>query len=349
VDRCENYEWGGIDMKKIMKRIFLGLLGLIVVIIMGLFINNRIMGAKYSKVSTNSAILSDAEIEAVNHVYTFLNDKGEEIFPGFNGKDIDLIIYNDSYEFLLSNNENDKQWEPIGKNDELNKNIYRINANNPQAFAVYVNDRWVGSMSTINSFNKGFAKNTGYLFPPQIVMLDEQHYTGVVIHEMLHAFQGKNNDLRVRNAKSLDGISSNYYDDNKFNKLIIEEGYYLEHAIKATNKETIIEYAKGFIDTRQNRRIECNMSKIEIENETDFEWLEGLARYAEYKSSTDSKSLVRKNMDKIEQKVKSKQDDRYYTFGMAEALVLDKLQKDWKDEMFDKNFSLEKKIEQLVK
>ena len=349
MDRCENYVWGGIDMKKIMKRILLGLLGFIVVIIMGLFINNRIMAAKYSKVSTEAANLSDAEIEAVNQVYTFLNDKGEEIFPGFNGKDIDLIIYNNSYEFLICNNGNDNQWDNIGRNVELNKNIYRRNAINPQAFAVYVDDRWVASMSTINSFNKSFTKNTGYLFPPQIVMLDEQHYTGVVIHEMLHAFQGKNNDLRVTNTKSLDGICSNYYDDDKFNKLMIEEGYYLEHAINATNKETIIEYAKGFINTRKKRRIECNMSKTEIENETDFEWLEGLARYAEYKSSTDSKSLVRKNMDKIEQKVKIKQDDRYYALGMAEALVLDKLQKDWKDEVFDKNFSLEKKIEQLVK
>lgn len=334
-------------MKKVMKKILLVLLGLIVVIIMGLFINNRVMAVKYSKVSTNALNLSDVEIEAVNKVYTFLKDKGEEIFPGFNGKDIDLIIYNDSYEFLICNNENDNQWEHIGKNDELNKNIYRRNANNPQAFAAYVGDRWVGSMSTINGSNKFLTENTGYLFPTQLVMLDKHHYTGVVIHEMLHAFQGKNNDLRLTNTKH--DVCTNYYDDNKFNKLIIEEGYYLEHAINATNKETIIKYAKGFIDTRQKRRIECNMSNKEIEHETDFEWLEGLARYAEYKSSTDSKSLLRKNMDKIEQKVKNHDDDRYYVLGMAEALVLDKLQKDWKNEMFDKDFSLEKKIEQLVK
>lgn len=333
-------------IKKIVKIIFLGFLGLVVVSIIVLLINSRIIAAKYSKVSTNAAILNGVEIAAVNQVYTFLNDNGEEIFPGFNGKDIDLIIYNDSYEFLLCNNENDNQWDPIGKNDELNKNIYRRNAYHPQAFAVYVDDRWVGSMSTLNSFNKSFTKKTGYLFPPQIVMLDEQHYKGVVIHEMVHAFQGKNNDSRLRNTKH--GVCSNYYDDNDFNKLIVEEGYYLEHAMNATNKETIIEYAKGFIDTRQKRRIECNMSKKEIENETDFEWLEGLARYAEYKSSTDSKSLLRKNMDKIEQKVKNRDDDRYYVLGMAEALVLDKLQEGWKDEMFDKDFSLERKIEQLA-
>jgi hypothetical protein len=46
-------------------------------------------------------------------------------------------------------------------------------------------------------------------------------------------------------------------------------------------------------------------------------------------------------MDKIEQKVKNRDDDRYYVLGMAEALVLDKLQEDWKDEMFDKDFSLD--------
>ncbi len=338
-------------MKRIMKIVkgaFLGFIGFVLVISIVLFINNRIMEIKYSKVSTNVMNLSDAEIETVNQVYTFLSDNGETIFPGFNGKDIDLIIYNDSYEFLICDNEDDYQWEHIEKNDELNKNIYKRNANDPQAFAVYLNDRWVGSMSTKNRYNKFITKNTGYLFPPQLVMLDEQHYIGTIIHEIVHAFQGNNNDLRVRNAKSIQMLCSNYYDDNKFNELIIEEAYYLEQAINATNKKDAIEYAKGFIETRQKRRIECNMNNKEVKNEIEFEWLEGLARYAEYKSSANSKSLLRKNMDKIEQKVKIHSDDRYYTLGMAEALVLDKLQKNWKNEMFDKDFSLEKKIEQLT-
>lgn len=76
-------------------------------------------------------------------------------------------------------------------------------------------------------------------------------------------------------------------------------------------------YTKKFLEIREKRRIECKMSMTEIQNEVDFEWLERLARYAEYKASTNSNSLVAKNLLDIDQKVKIKGDDRYYTLGMA--------------------------------
>lgn len=58
---------------------------------------------------------------------------------------------------------------------------------------------------------------------------------------------------------------------------------------------------------------------------------------------------LNKNKLKIGEGYRARRSNRkIYILGMAEALVLDKLQKNWKDEMFNKDFSLEKKIEQLT-
>jgi hypothetical protein len=51
--------------------------------------------------------------------------------------------------------------------------------------------------------------------------------------------------------------------------------------------------------------------------------------------------MVAKNLLDIDQKVKVKGDERYYTLGMAQALILDKLHKDWKDYVFTDDFSME--------
>jgi hypothetical protein len=130
--------------------------------------------------------------------------------------------------------------------------------------------------------------------------------------------------------------------------LITKEAYNLEQASKASKREDVLAYSKKFLEIREKRRIECKMSAAEIKNEMDFEWLEGLARYAEYKASTNSNSLVVKNLLNIDQKVKEKNDDRYYTLGMAQALILDKLQKDWKNDLFTDNFSLEDYLKKII-
>lgn len=335
--------------KLVFKRIFVVFFCSIFIVLMSLIINNRIVTWKYSQLSTDGTKLSNDELEKINRIYSYLNENGEEIFSELNGNDIDLIIFNDKYEFLFSNQEEGAPWEYLEKNGIINKKIYRKSSNNPQAFAVYLGDRWVGSMSTMNTFHKRMASEIALIFPPQFISIDDSEYMGTVIHEMVHAIQGRFNHARILKSKSLHSICSIYYEDDRFNELITKEGFYLEQAIKASDKETTLENANKFLETRTKRRSECSMSQKEIDTEIDFEWLEGLARYAEYKASADSKSLVRKNMDKIEQKVRLRNDDRYYALGMAEALLLDKLQVDWKDKIYNNDFSLEDFIRKASK
>ena len=329
-----------IKKHKILKRITISIFGLILLGILGLIVNNRVFAVKYNKLSTDGDTLTSSEVLVVKGVYDYLNAYGDDIFKGFNGN-TDLIIYNDKYEFLICDNNSDAVWELIDNNTVLNKRIYRRNAENPQAFAVSVNDKWVGSMSTKNTFNKTMANSVPVFFPIQVMTMDDELNKAVVIHEMVHAFQANNNSERFGRIKNLHSICENYYDDESFNEMIVQEASYLEEAISAEKIEDVIEYAKKFLETRDRRRAECKMSTAEIQDEVNFEWLEGLARYAEYKASADSKSLVARNLQDIDQKVKIKADDRYYTLGMAQALVLDKLQEDWKKDLFTGYISME--------
>ena len=324
----------------IIKRIPKYFLGFILVLILGLIVNNRLCAIKYSKFDTNGGILTTAEISAVKSVYEYLANYGDDIFKGLK-ESIDLIIFNDSYEFLICDNELVPGWNYICNNGDLNQKIYRRNADNPQAFAVLVGEKWIGSMGTKNKLNKYITNSVPLFFPPQIMITDDEHYQAMIIHEMVHAYEANNNNARFTKIRTLHDICNNYYDHKAFNEMITKEAYYLEQAILAEKHEDVLAYAKKFLEIRERRRTECKMSMTEIQSEVGFEWLEGLARYAEYKASINSDSLVVKKFLDIDQKVKVKGDDRYYTLGMAQALVLDKLQTYWKNEVFDDDFSME--------
>lgn len=335
-------------MRKIVFRICLVFVIFILITLIGLLINHAVFDYQYSQMDTKAERLSDTEILQIQSVYDYLLESGKDIFPGFDGTTIDLIIFNDQYEFLICEKADASEWINIGYNDILKKNIYRRPANDPQAFAVYTADRWVGSMATQNTFNRSIymtmkeqAGIFGYLIPPQIFHADAAYYKGTVIHEMLHAFQAQENQVRVDSAASAHDISSDYYDNERFESLIRSEGEYLQKALDAESREETLRYVALFLDARETRRTECGLTSDEISMEREFEWLEGMARYAEYQSSKDSKSIIRSSLGKIIDKVKVKSDDRYYSLGLAEGLILDKLGVDWKDSAFSGEFVFE--------
>jgi hypothetical protein len=342
-------------MKKIVLRIFLVFISLIVIVVIGLLVNHAIFEYKYSQMDTRAENLSKTEIQQIKSVYDYLLTHGTDIYPGFDGKSIDLIIYNDAYEFLICDTTDAEEWVFIEYSDVLGKNIYRRAAVEPQAFAVYTADRWVGSMATQNSFNRSIfhtmteqAGAFGYLIPPQVFNADPEYYTGLIVHEMLHAYQSQINEDRVKADETIHDVSSNYFENERFESLIQSEGAYLQKALDADSKEDILRYVSLFLDTRKSRRAECLLTSAEIRGEREFEWLEGMARYAEYQSSKESNSIIRSSLDNIAEKVKMQSDDRYYSLGLAEGLILDKLGVDWKSIAFSDDFVFEDALEQAV-
>jgi hypothetical protein len=140
---------------------------------------------------------------------------------------------------------------------------------------------------------------------------------------------------------SIGDINRKYTGEAVFEDLIQKEGDYLQLALDAGQPDEIIKYARLFLDTRTERRAACGMSAADIHDEEEYEWLEGMARYAEYMSSSGSSCLMRKNLGNIAQKAGSQSDDRYYAMGMAQAMLLDKLDSGWKNTAFSDTFTFE--------
>jgi hypothetical protein len=331
-------------MKKFFKIVGIILLS-IVFIICGLIVNNRVYYAIYSKAEVDLNYLTDDEVKSVASVFEYLSQHGDAIFDGFSETN-ELLIYNRKYEFLISGDVYGNGWENLCFNERLNKNIYRRLANNSQAFAVKIEDHWVGSFCTFNYFHVKFLETVPFIVPPQFFSHDEISYKSVFIHEMAHAFQGNRDYERLDKASHLDPVIDRFFDNNNFNSSLKQEGKILDEAIKLTDKNEITQKVKEFLITREARRNKLNMTSDDISNEKEFELLEGLGRYAEFIASQGSKSIYLSNLNKISQKNGS---DWYYVSGFSQIILLKNLDiPDWQQKLFYDNYSLEDLLREYV-
>lgn len=338
--------------KKILKRLIGILIVLAVLSIVGLIVNNRICLLLAKQRDTKRDTLLQTDLERVHNVFNMLENSGNSIFEGFDGTQMSLIIYNEKYEFLFyefePDNGTDKEWEYIGKDERSNRNIFRRQAKNPQAFAVKVADKWVGSFPAPDAYNVQLIEQIPICFPPQLLSLDEGDYCAAVIHEMAHAYQGHYNDKRVDEAEHVKHVCSSYYGNSRFNELIEKEASYLKAAINEQDDFKYRENVKNFLNIRQQRRDECGMTDEEIQAECEIEWLEGIARYAEYCISEDLKGKNAAGMTDILSKVRVKGDERYYALGMAQFMIIKKAGVTYEKRIFTENISLEKLIKEIV-
>ena len=89
-------------MRKILKKFILVFFYINCYSTYGFNNNNRVFYLRYSKSDTRKDYLSEQDLKRVQEIYSFLSAEGSNIFEGFDGKDTDLIIYNEEYEFLFS-------------------------------------------------------------------------------------------------------------------------------------------------------------------------------------------------------------------------------------------------------
>lgn len=321
------------------------LLIIILVVIVGLIINNRICYFSYSSADINSNTLSKSEIDTAENTLSWLDNNGNEIFDGFDGS-IDLILFNRSYEFLITANKyND--WEYVSSCAD-GKSIYRRKANNPQAFATKIGYTWAGSFNTYDYFNVSLLEQIPIIIPPQLLTYDDIGYRSFIIHEMLHAFQGKCDYDRVDKTEHLENICSSYFGYKEFNNYIKQEGELLEKAINTTDS-SVDEIVSEFLSVRDKRREECKIRDVDITNEQELEWLEGSARYAEYIASQGTNNSISKGNANISEKVKIQGDDRYYTLGMAQILLIKRLDiAEWQEKLLYKGYSPESLLREYI-
>ncbi len=335
-------------MKKAMKKIGIVLavlIGLIIIVVVGLIINNRVIYNSLDEKAVEVDYLTDSQLADVENVYSYLKDN--TIYDGFGSADNDVVLYNRNYEFLVTSRETVNGWEETDQTVS-ERNVFRRTADDPQAFAQNADGTWAGTFSVHDFFDISILEQTPIFIPPQMFRYDDIGYRGIVIHEMVHAFQARSDTQRFESIHHKNNVNEKYYNDSTYNDYIKQEAKALNSIVNDDNSD-VKEKVRTFLNARNNRHSDCNMTDDEISAEQDLEWLEGAARYAEYISSQGSTSPVAKGLSNISSKAKVHSDDRFYTLGMAEIIAIDKLNiSDWQNKIFVKGYSLEELLSEAI-
>ena len=187
------------------------------------------------------------------------------------------------------------------------------------------------------------------------------------VHESFHVFQISNwepmTKLFVDQKEYLKGV-----DNKKIYKLMAKEGKVLYKAMMSKDRNKVFSQLKSFFNFRDKRRKLMRDDVVELEKM--FELSEGTAQYVQYKSGLslmnnppDIKdeplyTSFKYAADRYHEKLLLVKDLDYaktpmrgnwcYNWGMAQAIILDKISPDWKQEMNKKAFFLEDKLRSIV-
>lgn len=357
----------GVERKRlVIKKIIKYVLLLILVLIIALVAQNEYMAFRYQKVFDEDRLSKEDQNELleINRLKSLI---GTDLWPGFSDHEIPILFFNEKYEFVYSENEHDFSMKQIDQ--ELPGYLYRREAENSQAFAVNVNDQWVGSIGNLESMNKEYFLGVRSQFPPglrslfpyQFARIKRDMHVSGAMHELFHAYQVIRNEDKFMKADQMTKEVHYTYDDQSINESWNQEGIYLRKALNASSDEDIKKYVHQFLEERDERR--KNLSQSFINLEKNFEWLEGTAKYVEIRSYelaitvNDSPYRIKYEDDisywdmefKRLNDLGSADDYRFYISGMVQARILDKLEVDWKDRAMENDIYLEDLLREAIK
>ncbi len=237
----------------------------------------------------------------------------------------------------------------------------------PEAFTVQVGDRWVASMPTKTwmeirlaaELRDGLPPFLAPVFPYPIVtdlfIRGSDGYVSLLVHEAFHAYQGAVAPGRLAAAeRATRGEASYPWADEALAAAWQIELDILAEALRAEGAEATADLARQFLAQRAGRREAAALDVTLVDYERQREWLEGLARYAEleiwrqagaaegyepvaalrddpeFSDYTTFERRWRQEIDQIGRMARDEGDGRFYYSGMAQAVLLDRLQPDWK-------------------
>lgn len=263
---------------------------------------------------------------------------GEEIWPGFGRDEIPAILYDDDFEYLFGEPNPPKPWKIVVGDDFQGKPYFRRPADNPQAFAVDLGERWAGSLSTLSRMNRKIPMKLG-----------PDWYSLGLLHEIFHAFQAESAPKAFAAARAVYALEARYpFKNPDFAAAWDAEGAALARALKTTEIDEMKAAAGEFLRIREARRkANGGLAGELIDFEQKLEWLEGLAKYVEIRADelavarSDQEAYarfraglhftIRADFGRLEKALGRQEGDlRFYLSGMAMARLLDRLDPGWK-------------------
>lgn len=359
-------------MKRIIRNSFLIIIGLI---LLGLLIialeNLREANSRDRKYV--SGTLSKTEKSLIDEALWLKKSSGNQVWPGLAQADIPIILFNDRYEFLVGMENPPSNWSEV-KNNTFDGGIYyRKPANNPKIFAIKVGNKWAGSLGTPDRMNREYYMSIRSKLPPVFAQLFPYQYATItpdihvvgILQEVFHAYQATEAPEHFKSATENYSAEKDYpYTDKNISGYWNKEGGYLWKALNSENTDSVRANVRHFLNVRKERRIKSGMSKQQIHFEQEIEWLDGLAKYSEYKfyklaNVRREKPVLVHYRQTIPQFIydsnmlkgnlgEQHTDYRFYISGMAQARILDRLNPDWKNYAFQDTTSLESLLHSTV-
>jgi len=380
--------------------ILLGILGFCLLSIVILLIINIFL----PKNSAFSNQLGEMDMVRVLEAQHLRENFGDQVFPGLQSVEIPVLLFNEENAFLTGMQNPEDGWVKVPQEQQrgeawqllpameefLEQPYYRsaYDANSePDAFTVRVGETYVSSLPTFEWFRidlmnhfrsdlPGFVKPIfPYSLVASIFIPNSDTYLSMIQHESFHAFQAVWAHPRFEQAER-DGIQlGDQYPwvDKAGIGAWQKELELLQAALKAEDKEITRQLAKQFLDQRTNRRKLMNLSAELIRYETQREWIEGMARYAEletwrlaavdeeyqpipemksdhkFKDYNTFEQRWKRELDQIVRMAEDEGDGRFYYSGMAQAFLLDRLHPSWKLTLgADPMLNLEDLLEQAM-
>lgn len=198
--------------------------------------------------------------------------------------------------------------------------------------------------------------------PSQMILKDNDYHMVALVHEMFHAHQANQAPEKFAASNSLAPLTDQYpYHRDSLNHLFSQEGKYLVAALETDSIAEKKRLCRKFLQTRHQRREQLPSQMVKFEKH--YEWLEGLAKYAEvqaYKVALDHRESLsldyqegmphwqtdRKNLRGLGRVDGS---TRFYLSGMAQARLLDQIAGKWKKQAMTQDVYLEGLIRQVLK
>lgn len=346
--------------------------------------------------SDEAEYLSEAQKGYISEAFHLQSNLGDEVFPNWSDHSVPAIVYNEKYAFLvgLENPEDGwkkmpanilrgDRWQTVQSDDFFGEPYFRQLLKDPEItpenFTVKVGDHWVATLQTreyaeiafYNSFKEELPAVVSSVFPYQIfwnlVMGNAENYVAGLIHESFHAIQGIHVPGRLASAERINAVGSGYPWEDKLN----QEGWHREAdlLIQAYNSSTegeSMEFIRRFLQVRDQRRLNADLTNEAILYEKEREWLEGMAKYAELKMGLEAaqssqqisnptvlesdadfdnyqsfESYFMNQVKETKRAVSREGENRFYYTGMIQAFLLDRTNENWKDQIFNEGVYLE--------
>lgn len=256
----------------------------------------------------------------------------------------------------------------------------------PQAFTVRIGEGYAASLTTLDysrTYMRGRFRESlpGFLEPvfpyrlaTGLVLGNTDQYITYILHEAAHAYQGilTSDRLAAGEQANIDFENAYPWEDESLRADWQSELDTLALALRAETDEETRTLAREFLQIRRSRRQSAGLSADLAGFERHREWVEGIARYAEIEvyrlawenpayrptegitADPDFRGYEKyeqrwaREIDQMKRMAGDGDETRFYYTGMAQAVLLDRLDPAWKARLFEPGIWLEDLLAEAV-